>query len=113
MENCVLQLKIVSRQYTAYFKISSEVFPVQQLEVIAAALLLILRFLSNLQLALSYVEENAPVNQWKKIISHKSTQNRKVDLFQFWKIPKKWLNVLLYNTNTHRIKYIANKIWAK
>ena len=53
----------MSRQYTAYFKISSEVFPVQQLEVIAAALLLILRFLSNLQLALSYVEENAPVNQ--------------------------------------------------
>ena len=58
-----LQQKIVSRLNAAYFKIISEVFLVQQSEVIAAALLLIVRFLSNLELALVCVEENAPVNQ--------------------------------------------------
>ena len=58
-----LQQKIVSRLNAAYFKIISEVFLVQQSEVIAAALLLIVRFLSNLQLASVCVEENAPVNQ--------------------------------------------------
>jgi len=46
-----------------FFKITSEVFLVQQSKVIAAALLLILRFLSNLELASVCVEENAPVNQ--------------------------------------------------
>ena len=71
-----------------FFEITSEVFLVQQSTVTAAALLLILRFLSNLELDLVYVEENAPVNQSEKIISRKNNQNRMLDLFQFSKIPK-------------------------
>ena len=58
-----LQQKIVSRQCTAYFKISSEVFLAQQSKAIEDASLLILRFWSNLQLALVCVEENVRVNQ--------------------------------------------------